>query len=58
VLAAAGTQEAKEALRVQTAKARALGIFGAPTFIVDGEMFWGDDRLGDALDYAQSLQRA
>ncbi|MEW6761493.1 MAG: 2-hydroxychromene-2-carboxylate isomerase [Pseudomonadota bacterium] len=58
VLAAAGTQEAKEALRAQTAKARALGIFGAPTFIVDGEMFWGDDRLGDALDYAQSLQRA
>ena len=58
VLAAAGTQEAKEALRAQTAKARALGIFGAPTFIVDGEMFWGDDRVGDALDYAQSLQRA
>lgn len=53
VLAAAGTQEAKEALRAQTAKARALGIFGAPTFIVDGEMFWGDDRLEDALDYAR-----
>jgi 2-hydroxychromene-2-carboxylate isomerase len=58
VLAAAGAQEAKEALRAQTARARALGIFGAPTFIVDGEMFWGDDRLEDALDYAQSLQRA
>jgi 2-hydroxychromene-2-carboxylate isomerase len=53
VLAAAGTQEVKEALRAQTAKARALGIFGAPTFIVDGEMFWGDDRLEDALDYAR-----
>ena len=25
------------------------GIFGAPTFIVDGEMFWGVDRL-DHLD--------
>lgn len=53
VLAAAGTQEVKEALRAQTARARALGIFGAPTFIVDGEMFWGDDRLEDALDYAR-----
>ena len=53
VLAAAGTQEVKEALRAQTATARALGIFGAPTFIVDGEMFWGDDRLEDALDYAR-----
>lgn len=53
VLAAAETQEVKEALRAQTAKARALGIFGAPTFIVDGEMFWGDDRLEDALDYAR-----
>jgi len=53
VLAAAGTQEVKEALRAQTAKARALGIFGAPTFIVGGERFWGDDRLEDALDYAR-----
>lgn len=53
VLAAAGTQEVKEALRAQTAEARALGIFGAPTFIVGGEMFWGDDRLEDALDYAR-----
>lgn len=53
VLAAARTEQAREALRAQTAKARALGIFGAPTFIVDGEMFWGDDRLEDALDYAR-----
>ena len=58
VLAQAGTQAAKDALRAQTERARGLGIFGAPTFIVEGEMFWGDDRLEDALDYAQSLQRA
>jgi 2-hydroxychromene-2-carboxylate isomerase len=45
----------KAALRAQTAAARALGIFGAPTFIVEGEMFWGDDRLEDALAFAQSL---
>lgn len=52
VLAAAQAQDVKEALRAQTARARALGIFGAPTFIVEGEMFWGDDRLEDALAHA------
>jgi 2-hydroxychromene-2-carboxylate isomerase len=32
-----------------TEEAKALGIFGAPTFVIDGEVFWGDDRLEDAL---------
>lgn len=36
-------------LRQQTEAAQALGIFGAPTFFVGGEMFWGNDRLDDAL---------
>src|SRR6476646_1795141 len=31
-----------------TAEAKALGIFGSPTFAVGGELFWGDDRLDDA----------
>jgi 2-hydroxychromene-2-carboxylate isomerase len=35
----------KDELRAQVDAAVALGIFGAPTFIVDGEMFWGNDRL-------------
>ena len=39
----------KQALRDQTESARALGIFGAPSFVVDGELFWGNDRLGDAV---------
>jgi 2-hydroxychromene-2-carboxylate isomerase len=30
----------------------ARGIFGAPTFFVGDEMFWGDDRLEDALAFA------
>ena len=38
----------KEALREQTAAARRLGIFRAPSFIVEGELFWGDDRLDEA----------
>ena len=52
VLCAAQEEGNKAALRAQTAEARARGIFGAPTFIVQGEMFWGDDRLEDALEYA------
>lgn len=32
-----------------TDNARSRGIFGAPSFVVDGELFWGDDRLEDAI---------
>ena len=40
----------KRALKRQTAKAGELGLFGAPSFITpDGELFWGNDRLEDAL---------
>ena len=47
VLEAAGA--AKDALRAQTERAVALGIFGAPTFVSGDELFWGNDRLEDAL---------
>jgi 2-hydroxychromene-2-carboxylate isomerase len=42
-----GAQEPaiKDALRRQVEDAVALGVFGAPTIVVDGEMFWGNDRL-------------
>jgi 2-hydroxychromene-2-carboxylate isomerase len=33
-------------------EARALGLFGSPHFVVEGEVFWGDDRLEDALAWA------
>lgn len=39
-------------LKAQTERALSLGVFGGPTFFVKGEMFWGNDRLGDALEYA------
>lgn len=39
----------KERLRIETATATAAGVFGAPTFVVDGELFWGDDRLDEAM---------
>ena len=36
----------------QTENAKQAGIFGSPSFIVDGELFWGDDRLEDAINWA------
>ena len=43
----------KERLLTQTGDAQALGLFGAPTFVTeDGEMFWGDDRLEQAIAWA------
>jgi len=39
-------QDVKDGLRTNTDWAVSLGVFGAPTFLVNGEMFWGNDRLG------------
>ena len=36
-------------LRSRTEEAARLGIFGAPSFVVAGELFWRNDRLEDAL---------
>jgi len=52
VVAAATTPEAKLALRRQTEAAQAQGLFGAPSFTVGGELFWGNDRLEAALERA------
>ncbi|MEA2834687.1 MAG: hypothetical protein QOG66_2889 [Methylobacteriaceae bacterium] len=52
VLKLAESDDAKAALITETNSARELGIFGSPSFVVDGELFWGDDRLQDALDWA------
>lgn len=43
--AAIGTQEIKDRVKRETDEAIARGMFGAPYFIVDGEPFWGADRL-------------
>jgi 2-hydroxychromene-2-carboxylate isomerase len=42
----------KARLRAQTEEARERGIFGAPSFVADGELFWGNDRLEHALAWA------
>lgn len=45
LMALAETQEAKDALKTNTETAIARGAFGAPTFFVDDEMYFGQDRL-------------
>ena len=53
VLAEAQMDRTVQALAKATEEAMALGIFGAPSFAVGKEIFWGDDRLEDALLWAQ-----
>ena len=36
---------------VNTEEALALGVFGAPSFSVENEIFWGGDRFEDAIGY-------
>jgi 2-hydroxychromene-2-carboxylate isomerase len=43
----------KPRLRAQTERATELGIFGAPTFVAGGELFWGNDRLEEAVAWAR-----
>ncbi len=38
-------KDIKEKLKANVQEAADRGAFGAPTFFVDGEMFWGQDRL-------------
>ena len=38
----------------ETERARGLGIFGSPTFMWGKEIFWGDDRFEDAIEWARA----
>jgi 2-hydroxychromene-2-carboxylate isomerase len=52
-LEAAEAPDAKAKLRAQCDQAQALGLFGAPSFVVGKELFWGNDRLEAALAWAR-----
>jgi|SRR5690242_6078247 len=58
ILALANSAETNAALDRETDAARALGIFGAPTFASGKEIFWGDDRLEDAVEWQRHAQAA
>ena len=54
VIARAQTAQVKDKLKEQTDRAKSLGIFGAPSFTVGKELFWGDDRLEEAFEWARN----
>jgi 2-hydroxychromene-2-carboxylate isomerase len=54
IIAEAKTPAAKDALRAQTGEAVEKGLFGAPSFVVGEELFWGNDRLEAALAWCAS----
>jgi 2-hydroxychromene-2-carboxylate isomerase len=56
VLERATANETKERLRRRSEEAVTRGIFGAPTFLVGSELYWGNDRLEDALAYCAGLR--
>ncbi|HKU98713.1 MAG TPA: DsbA family protein [Vineibacter sp.] len=53
LLAAALTDENKRGLIADVDAAMAHGIFGAPSFLIGQELFWGNDRLEQAIAWAQ-----
>ncbi|MCP3140178.1 2-hydroxychromene-2-carboxylate isomerase [Pyxidicoccus xibeiensis] len=52
VLAQAVSADVKARLRANTEQAAALGIFGAPNCVTRGELFFGQDRMDDAIAWA------
>ena len=54
VVASAERDSVKSALRETTERAGDLGVRGVPSVVVDGEAFWGDDRLERAVEAARS----
>ena len=49
-------QRVKDELRANGERAIARGVFGVPTFAIDGELFWGFDATGMVIDYVTDPQ--
>ena len=56
IIEASNAPANKERLHTQTEEAKHRGIFGAPTFTVSDELFWGNDRLGTAIAWSLGLR--
>lgn len=52
LLKAVETEHVKGALREATDAAAELGVFGVPSLVVDGRVFWGDDKVEEAVSAA------
>ena len=49
MLAAADSSDTRQTYEQNTKEARQFGVFGVPSFSINDEIFWGDDRLEDAI---------
>jgi 2-hydroxychromene-2-carboxylate isomerase len=56
LIGAARSPDAKAKFRTATERAVSLEIFGAPSFVVGSELFWGNDRLEIAISWASRRQ--
>jgi len=53
VLSEAQADRIERALTASTKEAIKLGVFGSPSFVIKSEVFWGDDRLNDAMAWTR-----
>ena len=53
VISKANTQDIEKEYLANTDSARKNKVFGSPSFIVNSEIFWGDDRMEDAITWAK-----
>jgi 2-hydroxychromene-2-carboxylate isomerase len=58
IITRADSEEIRTGLESATRAAATKGIFGSPTFVVGEEIFWGDDRLEDAIEWLLDLPRS
>lgn len=49
------TKEAKVELKANIQEAIGFGVFGVPSMVVDGELFWGNDAVEDMLNFAEGI---
>jgi 2-hydroxychromene-2-carboxylate isomerase len=58
IIGAARSPEIEAAYKNNIAEALAAGVFGSPTYVLDGELFWGQDRLELLQDALRSGRKA
>jgi 2-hydroxychromene-2-carboxylate isomerase len=54
IIGRANSEAIRGRYAAETELARSSGIFGSPTFVCGSEIFWGDDRLEDAVDWCKA----
>lgn len=54
LIAAVQGEEAARLLRTDVEASLAAGVFGSPTVVVDGEIFWGVDKLDDVAHWLET----